>query len=133
MPIGSSHSALYRTSVRSGSRITQNWSRSRSAYPRTSSSDRRGRVSVLPEGSPTRAVKSPTISTAVWPASWNWRSLRSTTAHPSVTAGAVGSRPSLTRSGRPRRELALELLLGDDLGGTGEQLGRSSGPMGAGG
>ena len=37
MSIGSSHSALYRTSVRSSSRMCQNWSRSRSAYPWTAS------------------------------------------------------------------------------------------------
>src|SRR5439155_24820655 len=37
---------------------------------------------------------------AGWPGPWNRRSLRSTTAHPSVTEGDVGSSPSFTRSGR---------------------------------
>ena len=36
----------------------------------------------------------------VCPRSWNSRSFRRTTAHPSVTSGAVGSSPSFTRSGR---------------------------------
>ena len=54
-----------------------------------------------PDGSPTRPVKSPTIRTATWPASWNCRSLRSTTAWPSVRSGRLGSIPSFTRSGRP--------------------------------
>ena len=40
------------------------------------------------------------------PRSWNCRSLRRTTAQPRVTAGAVGSSPSFTRSGRPRASLA---------------------------
>jgi hypothetical protein len=71
VPSGSSHSELKRTSVRSRSRISQNWSSTRSAYPRTTSLSRRLRVSDLPEGSPTLAVTSPTINTAVCPASWN--------------------------------------------------------------
>src|SRR5215210_2466062 len=41
------------------------------------------------------------ISTTVWPASWNSRSFWSTTVWPRWTSAAVGSRPSLTRSGRP--------------------------------
>src|SRR6266511_2830388 len=105
MSMASSHSELYRTSVASLSRISQNCSRSRSAYPRTTSAVSRGRVSDFPLGSPTRAVKSPTMSTAVCPASWKCRSFRSTT-HPKVTAGAVGSRPSLTRRDRPVTSLA---------------------------
>ena len=48
-----------------------------------------------------RAVKSPMISTATWPASWNCRSFRRTTACPSVRSGRLGSTPSLTRRGRP--------------------------------
>src|SRR4051794_11962876 len=46
-------------------------------------------------------VKSPTISTARCPRSWNCRSLRSTTACPSVRSLPDGSMPSLARSGRP--------------------------------
>src|SRR6266511_1751165 len=106
MSSGSSHSELYRTSNRSFERIRSNWPSTRRALASTSSFESRGRVSDLPEGSPTRAVKSPTISTAVCPASWKCRSLRRTTAHPSVTAGAVGSSPSFTRSGRPDSSLA---------------------------
>ena len=61
------------------------------------------------EGSPTRAVQSPMMSTARWPASWNSRSLPSTTVCPRWMSGAVGSTPSFTRSGRPRASLRLEL------------------------
>ena len=49
------------------------------------------------------------ISTTVWPRSWNSRSFCSTTVKPRWMSGAVGSIPSLTRSGRPCGELALEL------------------------
>src|SRR4029450_8940443 len=129
MPIGSSHSALYRTSGGSGSRVLQERSSSRSAYPRTSSSDRRGRVSVLPEGSPTCAGKSPTIRTALCPAPGNCRGLWSTTAHPSVTTGAVGSSPSLTRSGRPRLSLRSSSSAGTTSAEPASRLGRSSGPL----
>ena len=41
------------------------------------------------------------IITAVWPAAWNWRSFSRTTTWPRWMSGAVGSMPSLTRSGRP--------------------------------
>ncbi len=37
----------------------------------------------------------------MWPSSWNWRSLRSTTAKPRWMSDAVGSIPSLIRSDRP--------------------------------
>src|SRR5918998_95215 len=40
------------------------------------------------------------ISTTVWPASWNSLSFWRTTVWPRWTSAAVGSRPSLTRSGR---------------------------------
>ena len=43
---------------------------------------------------------------------WKWRSLRRTTAQPNVTAGAVGSKPSLTRSGRPSSSLRVRSSLG---------------------
>ena len=59
-----------------------------------------------PEGSPTRAVKSPRISTATWPASWNRRRVRSTTAWPRWRSEAVGSSPSFTRRRRPVAILA---------------------------
>ncbi len=129
MSSGSSHSELCRTSVRSRSSTIQNWSNSRSAYPSTSSFDRRGRVSLFPEGSPTRAVKSPTISTATCPASWNCRNLRSTTAQPSVTAGAVGSSPSFTRSGRPSASLRSSSSAGTTSAAPASNAGRSPGPM----
>ena len=48
------------------------------------------------------------ISTTRCPASWNSRSLRSTTAWPRWMSGAVGSIPSFTRSGRPWAAAACE-------------------------
>src|SRR5918997_724677 len=45
------------------------------------------------------------ISTTTCPRSWNSRSLRRTTVWPRCTSGAVGSRPSLTRSGRASASL----------------------------
>ena len=72
-----------------------------------------------PVGSPTWAVKSPRISTAVWPRSWNWRSLRSTTAKPRWMSDAVGSMPSLIRSGRSPGQLLPQVGLGDEVGGPG--------------
>ena len=74
-----------------------------------------GRVADLPDGSPTIAVKSPMISTAMWPRSWNRRSRRSTTAKPRWMSEAVGSMPSLTRSGAPRSSFVAQLGLGDDV------------------
>src|SRR3954451_1337853 len=41
------------------------------------------------------------IRTTVWPRSWNSRSFRRNTVWPRWMSGAVGSIPSLTRSGRP--------------------------------
>ena len=117
MSIRSSHSELYRTSSRSLDTISPNCSRSRSAYALTTSLSSRGRVSDFPDGSPTRAVKSPTISTAMCPASWNWRSLWSTTAQPSVTSEAVGIQPELHPQRSAERELLLESAVGNDLGG----------------
>ncbi len=55
------------------------------------------------------------------PRSWNWRSLRSTTACPSVRSVPDGSMPSLTRSGRCSRRAA-EQPLGQAVGG--QDLGR---------
>src|SRR5215472_16269463 len=43
------------------------------------------------------------ITTTVWPASWNARSVSSTTRWPTWMSGAVGSSPSLTRRRSPRR------------------------------
>ena len=59
------------------------------------------RVALLPVGSPIRAVKSPMISTAVWPASWKARNLRNRMLWPRWMLLPVGSMPSFTRSGRP--------------------------------
>jgi hypothetical protein len=132
MSMPSSHSALYRTSSRSSDRIRRNCSSRCSANARTASFSRRGRVSDFPDGSPHAAVKSPTIRTAVWPASWNCRSLCSTTAQPSVTSEAVGSRPSFTRSGASERELLLEPALGNDVGRPVLQRSRGSGAMATG-
>ncbi len=60
-----SHSELYRTSSGSGNRILLNPCSTLSPCARTSSLDKRLRDSTMPLGSPTCAVKSPTISTAV--------------------------------------------------------------------
>ncbi len=106
----------------------------RASGPRTPARrplDSRGRVSLLPEGSPTRAVKSPTMRTATCPRSWNCRSLCSTTAHPRVTAGAVGSRPSFTRRGRPSESFCSSPSVGTTSAGPASSWGRSAGPMGA--
>src|SRR3989304_5927462 len=46
-------------------------------------------------------VKSPMRKMAVWPKSWKCFNLRRTTVWPRWMSGAVGSTPSLTRSGRP--------------------------------
>ena len=97
------------------------WRRSSS----TSSFERRGRVADLPDGSPTWAVKSPMIRTAVCPSSWNWRSLRSTTAKPRWMSDAVGSMPSLTRSERPVPSLRAEVGLGDEVDRAGARAMRS--------
>ena len=82
------------------------WSRYEAALASICASSSIGRVEVRPDGSPTRAVQSPMMSTARWPASWNSRSLPSTTAWPRWMSGAVGSTPSLTRRGRPNASLA---------------------------
>src|SRR5579859_7702494 len=42
------------------------------------------------------------MSTTVWPWSWNRRSVSRTTRWPTCRSGAVGSRPSFTRSLSPR-------------------------------
>src|SRR3954451_17739058 len=101
----SSHSELNRSSYSSGSsRITWNACCSYVRALRSiSSPESTGRVDVRPLGSPTRAVKSPTIRTTLWPWSWNSRSFCRTTVWPRWMSGAVGSRPSLTRSCRPSR------------------------------
>ena len=78
-PMPANHSPLGRTSVRAGSRMWKACSRKVSALARISSSESIGRVELRPLGSPTRAVQSPITSTAMWPASWNSRSLPSTT------------------------------------------------------
>src|SRR4051812_29985825 len=107
----SSHSELNRSSYRSGSsRITLN---ACSWYVRAlrsiSSPDSTGRVLERPLGSPTRAVKSPTIRTTLWPRSWNSRSFWRTTVWPRWMSAAVGSRPSFARSGRPSRAASSSL------------------------
>ncbi len=101
MSISASHSAFPWISAASTSRTLPAWAKYVAAFVRISSSVSIGRVSDWPDGSPIRAVKSPMMSTATWPASWNCRSFRSTTACPSVRSGRLGSTPSFTRSGRP--------------------------------
>ena len=105
VPIVVSHSELRRISSRSGQRSRLQLVRRRRRWSSISSAARDGRVVVRPVGSPTWAVKSPRIRTATCPRSWNWRSLRSTTANPRWMSDAVGSIPSLTRSGVPRASL----------------------------
>ena len=98
----SSHSPLWRISSRSSVRRTLP---ACSTYVRAcasiSSPVSTGRVAERPLGSPTRAVKSPTMSTTVWPRSWNSRSFWRTTVWPRWRSLAVGSMPSFARSGRP--------------------------------
>ena len=57
------------------------------------------------------------ISTTVCPRSWNSRSFCSTTVWPRWRSGAVGSRPSLTRSGRPSARRCLQSALGQAVDG----------------
>ena len=56
---------------------------------------------VAADGSPIRLVKSPIRKMTWWPRSCNCRILFSTTVWPMWMSGAVGSRPSLMRSGWP--------------------------------
>src|SRR4051812_48647022 len=49
------------------------------------------------------------MSTTRWPRSWNSRSFWRTTVWPRWMSGAVGSSPSLTRSGRPSRAAVASL------------------------
>ena len=97
----SNHSLCQRISVSSRSTIFENWRRYVSALALTWSAVSIGRVLDCPEGSPIRAVQSPTITTMVCPRSWSWRSLRRPTAWPSVKSGALGSNPILRRKARP--------------------------------
>ena len=60
-----------------------------------------GRVVLRPDGSPIIEVKSPIRKMTVCPRSCSWRILFSTTVWPMWMSGAVGSRPSLMRSGMP--------------------------------
>src|SRR3972149_6017606 len=60
-----------------------------------------GRVTFLPVGSPIKPVKSPMRNMTWCPSSWNWRILLMSTVWPRCRSGAVGSKPVLTRSGRP--------------------------------
>ena len=87
-----------------------------------------GRVSERPDGSPTRAVKSPTIRTATWPASWNCRSFRSTTAWPSVRSGRSGRARASPAAAAPRASFSSRPSLRDDLGGAAAQLDRGRRP-----
>jgi hypothetical protein len=64
-----------------------------------------GRVVLRPDGSPIIAVKSPIRKITVWPRSWSWRILFSTTVCPRCRSGAVGSSPSLMRSAWPLASL----------------------------
>ncbi len=54
------------------------------------------------------------MSTAIWPSSWKCLSFRSTTAHPSVTEGAVGSRPELDPERSAFGQSPGQLFLGGD-------------------
>ncbi len=64
-----------------------------------------------------RAVKSPMIRTAVWPASWNCRSLRRTTAWPSVEVRTAGIDPELDAERPAEGKLLLEPTLRHEVGG----------------
>ena len=69
----------------------------------------------LPDGSPTIAVKSPMISTATWPRSWNRRSRRSTTAKPEVDVGGGRVDAELDAQRRAAFELGAQLGRRDDV------------------
>ena len=78
-----------------------------------------GRVTLRPVGSPIMPVMSPIRKMTVWPRSWKCFILRSRTVWPRCRSGAVGSKPALTRSGRPvlaacDQPLA-QVLFADDL------------------
>ena len=75
-----------------------------SALAATCSRVNGGRVADLPVGSPIMPVKSPIRKMTWWPSSWNWRSLVSSTVWPRCRSAAVGSKPALTRNGRPLRK-----------------------------
>ena len=59
----------------------------------------------------------------MWPSSWKARIRWSGIARPTWMSGEVTSMPSLTRSGRPERELVLELAGGQDVDGVPSELG----------
>src|SRR5665213_239112 len=61
-----------------------------------------GRVTLRPVGSPMRPVKSPIRKVTSCPNCWKARILLSSTVWPRCRSGAVGSKPALIRSGRPR-------------------------------
>ena len=107
MPIVPSHSELRRISRGRARRIRLRLLHVGGGVGRRPPPSRaRGRVADLPDGSPTWAVKSPMMRTAVCPSSWNWRSLRSTTAKPRWMSDAVGSMPELDPQRAAGRELA---------------------------
>ena len=85
------------------------------AFASICSRDSGGRMSLRPDGSPIIDVKSPIRKITWWPRSCIWRILLSTTVCPRWMSGAVGSSPSLIRSGwlvnwraRASRDLALD-------------------------
>ena len=127
MPIGSSHSALYRPRYardRGSSRTDRAAARrSRAPPPRTGAAVSLG----LPRGSPTCAEVTHDQDRRM-PASWNCRSLWST--GPSECDDRRGRiQSSFTRSGRPRLSLRSSSLAGTTSAEPASRFGRSSGPM----
>ena len=106
-PRAPSHSELKRTSVFTGSRILNACFLYVSAFLSISSRVSGGRVFDLPVGSPIIPVKSPIRKMTRWPRSWKCFIFRIRTVWPRWMSGAVGSKPTLTVSGRPSASLAL--------------------------
>ena len=68
-------------------------------------------------------VKSPITKTTRWPRSWKCFIFRIRTVWPRWMSGAVGSKPTLTVSGRPQGELGLERVRRHDVDGAARQAG----------
>ena len=69
----------------------------------------------LPDGSPTWAVKSPMISTAVWPELLELAELAQHDREPEVDVGRGGVDAELDPQRAPGAELAAEVGLGDEV------------------
>src|SRR5665213_1465857 len=93
---------LKSTIVRTGSSILHTCCWYVLAFAWISSAVSGGRVTLRPVGSPIRPMKSPIRNVTACPNCWKARILLSSTVWPRCRSGAVGSKPALIRSGRPR-------------------------------